>query len=63
MLYKFLQQLLPFAQFLTPDFSLQSFEIFNLNFVYKLLLTQYRSMSSFVMLDLLLQELMPFAKK
>ena len=44
------------------DFSLPSFEILNWYLVYELELTQYRSSSSFVTRDILLQELMPFVK-
>ena len=46
-----------------PDFSLQSFEILTWHFVYELVLTWYKSNSSFITCDLILQELLPFVKK
>ena len=52
----------PLLKFGFPDFSLQSFEILTSNYVYEFVMTQYRSSSGFIKIDLLLQELLPFAK-
>ena len=51
----------PLLTFSFPDFSLQSYKILNSNSVYELLFTSYRLNSSFVALDVLLHELLPFA--
>ena len=52
----------PLLKFSFPDFSLPSLEILTWNLVYKFVMTYYSSSSSFVVLDLLSQELLPFAK-
>ena len=44
----------PLLKFSFPNFSLLSFKILTWNLVYEFALTQYRSSSSFVMVDLLL---------
>ena len=45
-----------------PAFSLPSFKILTWNLIYEFVMTWYRSSLSFVKLDLLLQELLPFVK-
>ena len=52
----------PLLKFSFPDFSLLSFEILTWYLVYEFVMTLYRSSLSFVTLDLLLRELLPFAK-
>ena len=52
----------PLLKFTFPEFSLQSFEKLTWLLVYEFVMTLYRSSSRFVMFDLLLQELLPFAK-
>ena len=52
----------PLLKFSFLGFSLLSFDILTWNLVYEFVLTQYRSSSSFVVFDLLLWELLPFAK-
>ena len=50
------------SHFSFPDFSLQSLQILTWNLAYEFVMTYYRSSSGFVTLDLLLQELLTFAK-
>ena len=50
-LTNFYRSYCPLLKFSFLDFSLVSFEILTWNLVYKFVLTQYRSRSSFVMLD------------
>ena len=52
----------PLIKFSFPDFALQSFDILISNLVYELVSTSYRSSSRLVTPDLLLREIMPFAK-
>ena len=52
----------PLHKFSFPNFSLLSFVILTWNLVYEFVLTWYRSSFIFVAFDLLLQELLPFAK-
>ena len=52
----------PLLKFRFPDFSLSSFDILCWNFIYEFVLTSYRSNSTLVAFDLLLHELLPFAK-
>ena len=52
----------PLQRLCFPDFSLSSFDILSWNFIYKFVLTSYRSSSTLVAFDLLLHELLPFAK-
>ena len=48
--------------FCFPVFSLSSFDILIWNFIYVFVLTYYRSRGTLVTFDLLLHELLPFAK-
>ena len=52
----------PLQKISFPDFSLSSFDILTWNSVYGFVLTWYSSSSTFVAFDLLLLELLPFAK-
>ena len=52
----------PWLKFSFQDFSLRSFEILTWNLMYEFVMTWNKSSLSFVMLDLLLQELLPFAQ-